>query len=231
MPAFPDLRDEVAAAFEQVFGYAPDGLWSAPGVVELRPLSLVPIERRTVLALGARDDRMLRVASVPHDELVEFDLTAPEATVPGWSAVPVGVVHQLAALGADLRAVPGADVLVDTTVDEELGALPSFANALTAALAAVWRVELGPEPRLEPVDGLIVVVPTGEAGAELALATLVEAGAREARRTAHGAIGVVDTDGVSRVQVSIDGAFAEHGLGQPEVLVAAPAARGAIRER
>jgi galactokinase len=43
------------------------------------------------------------------------------------------------------------------------------------------------------------------------------------------AIALVPTEGLSRLQVAIDGAFAEHGFGQPDTFVVS-AAKGASRD-
>ncbi|MER3394490.1 MAG: galactokinase family protein, partial [Microcella pacifica] len=80
-----DIRDDARAGFEAVFGRAPDGLWSAPGRVNLigehtdyNEGFVLPfaIDRRTLVALGVRDDRRVRVASTFADELAEIDLDA-----------------------------------------------------------------------------------------------------------------------------------------------------------
>ena len=59
-------------------------------------------------------------------------------------------------------------------------------------------------------------------------------GAIGARMTGGGfggaAIALVPHDSLSRLQVAIDGAFAEHGFGQPDIFVVS-AASGAGRDR
>jgi galactokinase len=154
-----DLRDDARAGFAEVFGTAPDGLWSAPGRVNLMgehtdynegfvlPLA---IDRRTVAALRVRDDRMLRVASAFAGELVEVDLAAlgPESPAQGrlggWSAYPLGVAWALGRLGADLAAVPGADIYLDSDVPVGSGLSSSAAIECSVALALdeVWRLGL-----------------------------------------------------------------------------------------
>jgi galactokinase len=96
-----DLRDDVKANFAILFGREPDGLWSAPGRVNLigehtdYNLGFVlpfAINKRTVLALGARQDRVIRIASSFADEVAEIaiDELAPDQ-LHGWSAYPFGV--------------------------------------------------------------------------------------------------------------------------------------------
>jgi len=69
---------------------------------------------------------------------------------------------------------------------------------------------------------------------DLAVETAVSAGALGARmigRPFSGvAVALVDTDTASRVRVALDGAFAEHALGQPTVTAVSPSL-GALRDR
>jgi len=149
-----DIRDDARDGFEAVFGSAPDGLWSAPGRVNLigehtdyNEGFVLPfaIDRRTVVALGARDDRRVRVASTFADELAEIDLDqlAPE-TLGGWSAYPLGVAWALGEFGADLSAVPGVDLFIDSDVPVGAGLSSSAAieSAVALALNDVWRLGL-----------------------------------------------------------------------------------------
>ena len=68
---------------------------------------------------------------------------------------------------------------------------------------------------------------------DLAVETALANGAIGARMTGGGfggaAIALIPSDAVSRLQVAIDGAFAEHGFGQP-VTFTVSAADGAVRE-
>jgi galactokinase len=216
-----------------VFGYEPAGIWSAPGRIDLPDLA-VPVALRAVVAVGARTDRMLRIASVTDDELVEVDLAAIAGLDPaGWSAAPLGAVR---ALDADLAAVPGLDIVIDSVVPAGvgLGSRAAVARAVTAALAEVWRLEVD-----EPVDGelpagheiVVVELDGSEAELELAIETARVSGAVGAHASAAGAsvIVVVPEGGVSRVLVAMDGAFAEHGWGQPTSYPVA-VGTGAIRE-
>jgi galactokinase len=149
-----DLREDARAGFAEVFGIAPDGLWSAPGRVNLvgehtdynegfvLPLA---IDRRTVAALALREDRRMRVASAFEGELVELDLAdlGPES-LSGWSAYPFGVAWALGRFGADLAAVPGFDLYLDSDVPVGSGLSSSAALECSVALALddVWRLGL-----------------------------------------------------------------------------------------
>ncbi len=149
-----DIRDDARDGFESVFGHAPDGLWSAPGRVNLigehtdyNEGFVLPfaIDRRTVVALGVRDDRLVRVASTFADELAEIDLDAltPDA-LGGWSAYPLGVAWAFSEFGGDLAAVPGADLFIDSDVPVGAGLSSSAAieSAVALALNDVWQLGL-----------------------------------------------------------------------------------------
>jgi galactokinase len=147
-----DIRDDVAATFTEIFGYEPSGLWSAPGRVNLigehtdynegfvLPLA---INRRTVLALGIRDDARIRIGSEFADEVVEIalDELAPD-NLAGWSAYPLGVAWALGEHGADLAAVPGVDIYLDSSVPVGAGLSSSAAieSAVAIALNDVWQL-------------------------------------------------------------------------------------------
>ncbi len=149
-----DIRDDARDGFEAVFGRTADGLWSAPGRVNLigehtdyNEGFVLPfaIDRRTVVALGVRDDRRVRVASTFADELAEIDLDqlAPDS-LGGWSAYPLGVAWAFSEYGADLGAVPGVDLFIDSDVPVGAGLSSSAAieSAVALALNDVWQLGL-----------------------------------------------------------------------------------------
>jgi galactokinase len=149
-----DIRDEVAEVFLEAYGYEPLGIWSAPGRVNLigehtdYNLGFVlpfAINRRTVAAVGARDDGVIRVASAFADEVAEIALAelSPER-LRGWSAYPLGVAWALGQFGADLAAVPGVDLYLESTVPVGAGLSSSAAieSAVAAALNEIWQLGL-----------------------------------------------------------------------------------------
>lgn len=148
-----DIRDDARAGFEAVFGRGADGLWSAPGQITVLgdhtghegvALSFA-IDRRTVVALGVRDDQRIRVASTLTGELAEIGLDQLAAeNLSGWSAYPLGVAWALSAFGADLSAVPGVDLFIDSDVPVGIGLASSAAlqSAVALALTDVWRLGL-----------------------------------------------------------------------------------------
>ncbi len=171
-----DIREDVHAGFVALFGYEPGGLWSAPGRVNLigehtdyNEGFVLPfaINRRTVVALALRDDRLARVASSFADEVVEIDLAelSPQH-LHGWSAYPLGVAWALGERGADLTAVPGFDIFIESDVPVGAGLSSSAAIecAVAIALNDVWRLRLD-RPSLARVGQLaenrVVGAPTG----------------------------------------------------------------------
>ncbi|MGV8885986.1 MAG: galactokinase [Microbacteriaceae bacterium] len=147
-----DIRDDVRTDFEQLYGYEAMGVWSAPGRVNLigehtdyNEGFVLPfaINRRTVIALGTRDDAIIRVASSFADEVAELPLSelAPEA-LDGWSAYPLGVAWALGQFGADLASVPGVDIFIDSVVPVGAGLSSSAAieSSVAIALNEVWQL-------------------------------------------------------------------------------------------
>lgn len=147
-----DIRDDARAEFLELFGREPIGIWSAPGRVNLigehtdYNLGFVlpfAINRRTVVALAPREDAVIRVASAFADEVAEIDLVdlSPER-LSGWSAYPLGVAWALGQHGADLGAVPGVDIYIESAVPVGAGLSSSAAieSAVAVALNDVWQL-------------------------------------------------------------------------------------------
>jgi galactokinase len=172
-----DLRDDVRSLFTQITGRAPDGLWSAPGRVNLigehtdyNEGFVLPfaIDRRTIVAAGAREDAVIRVASTFSDEVVEIPLAGLDAArgSAGWADYPLGVAWALGRSGADLAAVPGIDLVIDSNVPVGAGLSSSAAIECAVALALddLWRLGLA-RPALARVGQLaeneFVGAPTG----------------------------------------------------------------------
>ncbi|KUL49536.1 MULTISPECIES: galactokinase [unclassified Streptomyces] len=134
---------EVAGRFEELYGRAPDGVWSAPGRVNLigeytdfnegfvMPLAL---PHTAVAAVARRDDGVLRLHSADIDApLVE--LRADELTPlsdGGWAAYPAGVVWALREAG---HQVSGADLHLASTVPTGAGLSSSAALEVVTAYA------------------------------------------------------------------------------------------------
>ncbi|MER6405481.1 galactokinase [Streptomyces viridosporus] len=133
----------VAERFERLYGAAPDGVWAAPGRVNLigehtdyndgfvMPFAL---PHTAVAAVARRDDGVLRLHSADVDDPVAE--LAVDALAPGsdrrWTAYPAGVVWALRAAG---HAVTGADVHLASTVPAGAGLSSSAALEVVVALA------------------------------------------------------------------------------------------------
>lgn len=149
LASWPDAvgAARVRALFAQAFAGRPDGVWAAPGRVNLvgehtdynDGLCLpVALPHRTFVALRARPDRVVRLVSaqdaggVPVE--LDLDRVGPVGSadaVSGWPAYAVGVAWAIEQAG--LGRVPGFDVAVDSCVP--LGAGLSSSAALECAVA------------------------------------------------------------------------------------------------
>jgi galactokinase len=175
-----DMRDELRSLFSEFAGHQADGIWSAPGRVNLigehtdyNDGFVLPfaIDRRALVALGARDDGMLRVASTFSDDVVELplsELVAAQASgaIDGWAAYPLGVAWALGQYGADLAAVPGADLLIDSNVPVGAGLSSSAAieSAVAFALNEIWQLGLSRQTLAlvgQRAENDVVGAPTG----------------------------------------------------------------------
>lgn len=176
-----DIRDDATGSFNDVFGYEPSGLWSAPGRVNLigehtdYNLGFVlpfAIDRRTIVALGLREDGIARVASSFAGEAVEIPLAelSPDH-LSDWAAYPLGVAWALGqglpgVPAADLAAVPGFDIFIESDVPVGAGLSSSAAieSAVALALNDVWQLGLD-RPALARIGQLAenraVGAPTG----------------------------------------------------------------------
>ncbi|MFD7961624.1 galactokinase [Streptomyces zaomyceticus] len=133
----------VAADFEALYGAAPDGVWAAPGRVNLigeytdfndgfvLPLAL---PHTAVAAVSRRDDGVLRLHSADIDGgIVQLGTDSLEPlSGGGWAAYPAGVVWALREAG---HPVTGADIHLASTVPTGAGLSSSAALEVVTALA------------------------------------------------------------------------------------------------
>jgi galactokinase len=127
-------------AFRDLVGRPPDGVWSAPGRVNLIGehtdyndgfVLPVAIDRECRAAVARRNDGIVRCWSVQlgAGPEVAVDDLSPATVQPGWAAYVLGVAWALREAGV---AVPGMDVVVDSRV--QAGAGMSSSAALTCAV-------------------------------------------------------------------------------------------------
>jgi galactokinase len=141
--------DDAASLFARTFGGEPDGVWSAPGRVNLigehtdynGGLALpIALPQRTYAAVRLRDDGRLRaVSTTARGGVVEVALDAIEPGTPqGWAAYLAGVCWVVRGEG---YALPGLDVAIAS--DVPVGAGLSSSAALECALVAALSDLLG----------------------------------------------------------------------------------------
>ncbi|MGW2031277.1 MULTISPECIES: galactokinase [Streptomyces] len=143
--------EQVAERFAELYGAGPEGVWAAPGRVNLigehtdyndgfvMPFAL---PHQAVAAVSRRDDGVLRL----HSQDVEggvvelrLDDLAP-GTDQAWTAYPAGVVWALREAGHE---VTGADIHLSSTVPTGAGLSSSAALEVVIALALNDLYDLG----------------------------------------------------------------------------------------
>lgn len=154
-PPRSDAAERAQQLFSESFGYEPDGVWSAPGRVNIigehvdyqAGLCLpMAISHRTFVAAARTPTDLLRLRSVQSDQTLEIDAKELEpGAVEGWPAYVAGVLWALR------RHISGAvtqgmDILVDGYVP--LGAGLSSSAALECAVAEAMEslLTLGTSP-------------------------------------------------------------------------------------
>jgi galactokinase len=142
---------QVRDGFVRLYGAEPEGVWAAPGRVNLigehtdyndgfvMPFAL---PHTAVAAVARRTDGLLRLHSADVEGGVtelRLDDLAPE-TDKGWTAYPAGVVWALREAG---HPVTGADIHLASTVPAGAGLSSSAALEVVVALALNDLYELG----------------------------------------------------------------------------------------
>jgi galactokinase len=167
--------DAARAGFRAAFGHEPDGVWSAPGRVNLigehtdYNLGYVlpfAIDRRTYAAVTLREGGIARVASALGREQVAVDLAAVAAgTVSGWSAYPLGTARELAReAGGEPRQGFDAYFVSDVPVGAGLSSSAAIECALALALNELWGTGLSRQALVAATrraENEVVGVPTG----------------------------------------------------------------------
>jgi galactokinase len=143
-----------AQGFRERFGTDPEGVWAAPGRVNVIGehtdynggfVLPVAMEHTTRAAVARRDDGRVALASLQGDgAVVELGIEELAPGRPdGWAGYPGGVV-----VGLRERLAGGVSVLVDT--DVPVGAGLSSSAALTCSVALALSDLVAPE--LAPAD-------------------------------------------------------------------------------
>ena len=158
LSAAPDraaAAERAAQLFEESFGYQPDGVWSAPGRVNIigehvdyqDGLCLpMAISHRCFAAAARTPTNRLRLRSVQDETVLDIDArTLSPETVTGWPAYVAGVLWALGSRisGASTR---GMDILIDGQVPLGAGLSSSAALECSAAEAIEDLLSLSTEP-------------------------------------------------------------------------------------
>ncbi|ANZ40009.1 galactokinase [Lentzea guizhouensis] len=136
--------NSAAEAFRRLHGTAPEGVWSAPGRVNLigehtdyNDGFVLPfaIPQRTWVAAAAREDGVVRLATVEGEEVttaepIRVDELEP-GNVDGWAAYPAGVAWVLRQQGV----AGGADLVITGDVPRGAGLSSSHSLEVASALA------------------------------------------------------------------------------------------------
>ncbi|WP_326792422.1 galactokinase [Streptomyces sp. NBC_00841] len=202
---------ELVAAFTELYGTAPEGVWAAPGRVNLigeytdfndgfvMPLAL-PHTARAAVARRTDGELRLHSTDVPGGVVqLRVDELAPHEGH-GWAAYPAGVVWALREAG---HRITGADIQLTSTVPTGAGLSSSAALEVVTALALNDLFGLGlsaPELAVlaQRAENAFVGVPCGVMD-QMASACCVEG------HTLH-----LDTRDLTQRQVPFD--LAAHGL-------------------
>ncbi|MFG2882429.1 galactokinase [Streptomyces sp. NPDC048297] len=165
---------QVRDRFAELYGAEPEGVWAAPGRVNLigehtdyndgfvMPFAL---PHRVTAAVSRRTDGILRLHSADVDgDVVELrlDALAPQSDT-HWTAYPAGVVWALREAGHEIT---GADIHLTSTVPTGAGLSSSAALEVVVALALDDLHGLGlPRRRLarlcQRAENVYVGAPTG----------------------------------------------------------------------
>ncbi|WP_299048881.1 galactokinase [uncultured Actinomyces sp.] len=184
-------RDAATDLFREALGGEPDGVWYAPGRVNIigehtdynGGLALpIALPHRAHLALRAREDRTVRLVSSQARavEVLDLDRIGPKGTpgeIPHWAAYVAGVAWALERDG--LGPLPGFDAALVSCVP--LGAGLSSSAALECATAVA----------LDEVAGLALAGPA-QAPTDVGRARLVEACVRAENEVAGAPTGGMD---------------------------------------
>ncbi|BAJ31855.1 MULTISPECIES: galactokinase [Kitasatospora] len=133
----------IAAVFAAVFGGSPDGVWAAPGRINLigehtdyNEGFVLPaaLPHTTRVAARRRADGVVRLFSAQGDgSVAEFAAAAlAPGSVPGWAAYPAGVFWALSEAG---HRVGGADLAFVSDVPTGAGLSSSAALECATAIA------------------------------------------------------------------------------------------------
>jgi galactokinase len=151
--------DDISAEFRTVFGSDPDGVWTAPGRINLigehtdyndgfaLPIAL---PHSLNLAAARRSDGVVRLRSRQFPDVFEARLAdLSPGTVPGWAAYQAGALWTLLDEG---HGIGGMDLLVESSIPTGTGLSTSAAVCCATVLAATGLYARGSAAEPAPAE-------------------------------------------------------------------------------
>ncbi|GAB3728136.1 galactokinase [Nocardiopsis nanhaiensis] len=145
--------DGLSSEFRKAFGAEPDGVWTAPGRINLigehtdynDGFALpVALPHSLTVAAARREDRVVRLRSRQFSDVIEAPLAElSPGSVPGWAAYQAGALWVLADEGYRFG---GLDLLVDSSIPTGTGLSTSAAVCCATVLAATGLNGAEPAP-------------------------------------------------------------------------------------
>jgi galactokinase len=150
-------RQQVVEAFEQAFGGAPEGLWFAPGRVNLigehtdyNDGFVLPaaIDLEIRICFVATDDRRVELTRLDTDERLGFELDAIGSPREEWIDYVAGVAQALAERDVPMRGLRGV-------IASDLPISSGLSSSAALELGAAWALAVE-RPPLEPMEMALV---------------------------------------------------------------------------
>ncbi len=146
------LTSRALALHRDTFGGEVEGVWSAPGRVNLigehtdynngfvLPMA---IPHRTAVAVGHHPDKVIRLVSESLPGVVDMPLDDMDKdTITGWSGYALGVVWALGQMGVVVSEQPGLTIAVasDVPLGAGLSSSAALECAVGTALCDLWEL-------------------------------------------------------------------------------------------